>query len=297
LPVERRAPASSPDAVTEAATSLFVLALLLAATAAGVVLQPLLPETHRSRDTIEAVRLALTMIVTFAALVLGLLTTSVKQSYDDVDSRLRGYAAMVIQTDQSLREYGAATWPMERTLRDFTAATIADTWPAEPRPSGIYPVGLEHSVTHPAETPVLGDMLGRIELAIRELHPSDALHQKLAAYCLNRVERLVDQRWMLIEQAHDSVSVPFLVVLVFWLVIVFLCFGLTAPRNSLAYVVTALCAIALAVAIFVILEFDGPFSGLIQVSSQPMRDALAHVDASLKRVDASFNRVDTSLAR
>ena len=115
--------------MTEAATSLFVLALLLAATAAGVVLQPMLPESHRTRDTIEAVRLALTMIVTFAALVLGLLTTSVKGSYDSVDTRLRGYAAMVIQTDQSLREYGETAWPMERTLRDFTAATIADTWP------------------------------------------------------------------------------------------------------------------------------------------------------------------------
>lgn len=274
--------------MTEAATSLLVLALLLAATGAGVVLQPMLPESHRTRDTIEAVRLALTMIVTFAALVLGLLTTSVKGSYDSVDTRLRGYAAMVIQADQSLREYGEAAWPMERTLRDFTAATIADTWPGETRPSGVYPVGLEHGLTDAAETPVLGDMLGRIELAIRELHPPDALHRQLATYCLDRIERLVQQRWLLIEQAHDSVSTPFFVVLVLWLVIVFLCFGLSAPRNSLVYVVTGLCGVALAVAIFVILEFDGPYSGLIQVSSQPMRDALAHIDASLKRVDASL---------
>lgn len=276
--------------MTEAATSLLVLALLLAATGGGVVLQPMLPETHRSRDTVEAVRLALTMIVTFAALVLGLLTTSVKQSYDDVDSRLRAYAAMVIQADQSLREYGAGGLAMERMLRAFTAATITDTWPAEPRPSGIYPTELGHNLTDPAETPGLGDMLGRMELEIRELHPPDALHQKLAAYCLNRIERLVQQRWMLIEQVHNSVSKAFLAVLVFWLVIVFLCLGLSAPRNSLNYVITALCAIALALAIFVILEFDGPFSGLVQISSAPMRDALAHIDASLARADTSLAR-------
>ncbi len=269
--------------MTEAATSLVVLAMLLAAAAAGVVVQPLLPETHRSRDTVEAVRLTLGMIVTFAALVLGLLTSSVLASYDAVDSALRGYSSMMIEADQALREYGADATPVQQMLRSFAAATIADTWPSEARPAGTYPVGLAHSPDDGVETPTLGQMLERIDLAARQLRPPDAMHQRLALYSLSRVEQLVQERWTLIEQVHDFVSVPFLAVLVFWLAIVFFCLGLSAPRNFLTYIVTALCGAALAVAIWVILEFNGPFAGFIQVSSQPMRDALAHIDASLAR--------------
>ncbi|HEX4261151.1 MAG TPA: hypothetical protein VHY76_08610 [Acetobacteraceae bacterium] len=269
--------------MTEAATSLVVLAILLGAATAGVVVQPLLPETHRSRDTVEAVRLTLGMIVTFAALVLGLLTSSVLASYDAVDSALRGYSAIVIEADQALREYGPGALPIQQMLRSFTAASIADTWPGEPRPPGVYPVGLAHNPDDAVETPTLGEMLERIDLAARQLRPADAMHQRLAFYSLSRVEELVQERWSLIEQVHDSVSVPFLAVLVFWLAIVFFCLGLSAPRNFLTYIVTALCGVALAVAIWVILEFAGPFSGLIQVSSQPMREALAHIDASLAR--------------
>jgi len=67
------------------------------------------------------------------------------------------------------------------------------------------------------------------------------------------------------------------VVLVFWLTVVFASFGLNAPRNILSYTVIALGGLAIASAIFVILDMDTPFGGLFSVSSQPMRDALAQL--------------------
>jgi len=84
-------------------------------------------------------------------------------------------------------------------------------------------------------------------------------------------------RWKLVEEAGSSISVPFYVVLVFWLAIVFGSFGLTAPRNALSYTVMMLAGLSIASAIFVILELDTPFEGLFTVSSQPLRDALTYL--------------------
>jgi hypothetical protein len=84
-------------------------------------------------------------------------------------------------------------------------------------------------------------------------------------------------RLLLFEHLGASIPVPFLVVLVFWLCIIFASFGLFAPHN--ATVIAALCVSALSVAgaIFLILELDRSFEGLLQVSSAPLRAALAQL--------------------
>jgi hypothetical protein len=64
-----------------------------------------------------------------------------------------------------------------------------------------------------------------------------------------------------------------------WLVIVFAVFGIIAPRNAVVYATVLLCALAFSSAIFFILELDTPTDGFIYVSSEPLRDALRHIDA------------------
>ncbi len=63
-----------------------------------------------------------------------------------------------------------------------------------------------------------------------------------------------------------------------WLAVVFGVFGLTAPRNAVVYATIILCALSFASAIFFILDFDKPLTGIIRVSSEPARDALRHLD-------------------
>jgi prepilin signal peptidase PulO-like enzyme (type II secretory pathway) len=101
------------------------------------------------------------------------------------------------------------------------------------------------------------------------------MHRRLALTCINQFELLMRARWKLIEEAHSSISMPFYIVLAFWLVIIFASFGLTAPRNMLSYVTILLGALSIASVVFVILDLDTPFSGIFMVSSQPLRDALA----------------------
>jgi hypothetical protein len=123
----------------------------------------------------------------------------------------------------------------------------------------------------------MGEMLARIELNIRGLNPQDPMHRRLETTSIAQFERLMQTRLRLVEETGGSISMPFYVVLVFWLAIVFGSFGLTAPRNALSYTAIALGGLSIASAIFVILELDTPFGGLIAVSSQPLRHALTYL--------------------
>jgi hypothetical protein len=258
-----------------------VLVILLGSTALGLLVRPLLSERHRSREAIEFVQLVVAMLMTFAALVLGLLTTSVKSSFDKVGNDARALAVQLIQLDRSLRQWGAETRPTLELLRAYTAAAIATTWTSEPRPPGdYYPIRVSTGSGSHLESSAMGDMLAHIEADIRQLEPHDLMHRRLAITCIAQFERLMQTRWRLIEESGSSISTPFYVVLVFWLAVVFASFGLNAPRNALSYTTILLGALSIASAIFVILELDSPFDGLFTVSSQPMRDALAYLSQS-----------------
>jgi hypothetical protein len=260
------------------ADAAIVLVILLGASALGLLIRPLLSERHRGRDVIDFVQLVVAMLMTFAALVLGLLTNSVKSSFDKVGDDLRGLTIQLIQLDRSLRVWGSETEPTRVLLRSYTAATIATTWTEEPRPPGdYYPTHVPVAANSSLESPVMGDMLTNIELGIRQLEPSDPMRRRLLTTCITQFERLMATRWRLLEETGTSISAPFYVVLVFWLAIVFASFGLTAPRNALSFAAIGLGGVSIASAIFVILELDTPFTGLFMVSSQPLRDALAHL--------------------
>ena len=84
-------------------------------------------------------------------------------------------------------------------------------------------------------------------------------------------------RWLMYEQEESSASRPLVVVVVFWLTINFISFGLFAPRNATVIATFFLCAIAVSGAIFLILEMYKPFGGLISISSAPLRNVLVHM--------------------
>jgi len=263
--------------MTELIEAGIVLLILLGSTALGLIVQSLLGERHRGRETTELVRLVSAMLVTFTALVLGLLLTTVKSSFDRIDSQLKVFSAQLIQLDQSLRQYGGETDGVRVQLRSYAAAAIASTWAEEPKPPGDYYPKVKPIGSSGFENPALGDMLAGVDRTIRELAPADLLHRRIAAECIRQLERLTQQHWRFIEDSGRPVPVRFTIVLVFWLGIVFASFGLSAPRNMLAYTTIALAAVSIASAIYLILDLATPYGGMIATSSQAMRDALAHL--------------------
>jgi uncharacterized membrane protein YoaK (UPF0700 family) len=255
-------------------SSLFLLLLLCASAAVGFFVNARLPEKHKSRDSIELVQLAITLLVTFTAIVLGLLTTSVKSGFDAAYNARGAYAGQLAQIDRCLRDYGAETQPMREELRAYVAAVIASTWPSEPAPTGVAYPDVSH-MAQTGESSILAALIDHVGFELHSLQPADALHRNLMASCVEQYAELIGRRWTVIEGVRGSISRPFYWVLVLWLVILFASFGLRAPPNSMSVIVIALCAISVTVAVFVILDMDVPYGGLFGIPSTAMRNALA----------------------
>jgi hypothetical protein len=258
--------------LSELGGAALLLLLLLAGSGLGMLIRPLLSERHRSRETTDLIQLVLTMLVTFAALVLGLLTSSAKASFDQIENDLRSMSIQLIQLDRSLRELGGETDRTRALLRAWTAARIAATWTDEPRPPGNYYPTEAHG--RPINGMSFGDFLNEVESNIRRIEPQNPTQLRLLTTCINQFEVFMRARWKVIEEGHSSISMPFYIVLTLWLLIIFAGFGLSAPINGLSGVMIALGALSIASVVFVILDLDTPYTGFFMVSSQPLREAL-----------------------
>ena len=255
-----------------------LLLLLCGAAAGGYWVKSRLPERHRSRDSFELVQLTINLLVTFTAIVLGLLTSSVRSGFDDAYRTRGAYAGALAQMDRCLRDYGRETDPMREDLRAYAAAVIASTWPDEKPPEGVrYPD--TKFMPRTGEDHALGALIDDLGSRLRRLDPADPLHQRLQTACEQQYTDLVKSRWQVIEQARASFTQAFYWVLVLWLVILFASLGLTAPASPVAVIVIGLSAISITSAVFVIQDLDMPYGGLFGIPSTAMRNALADMTA------------------
>lgn len=255
-------------------TNAFVIfAILCASAALGFALHLRLPERHRSADSMALVQLVVMLLVNFTAIVLGLLTTSVKNGFDAAYLARGEQAAEIIRLDDCLRDFGPETAPIRANMRSYVGAVIASTWPDEAPPADVaYPDTSKMALV--GESPVLSDMLSGVRLAILSLQPKTELQKTVAAACNAQFSDMSRARWKVIEGARGSISQPFYWVLVFWMSILFASFGLTARPNALLVSVLGLCALSVTVAVFVILDLDQPYGGVFGIPSDSMRNAL-----------------------
>jgi hypothetical protein len=258
-----------------------VLLVMLASAGLGVAIRSALAEHHRSREVLEVVQLVIGMLFTLASVVLGLLTYAVKGNFDQTSVDLAALGSNIIQVDRLLREYGPEADPIRELLRDYTAAAVASTWPNEPPPAGdYYPRNLPRTAPGRLEDTTLGRMLNHGEFQTRELTPRTPVQQKLAEDALHDFQALIMARWRVIEDARSTITLPFYLVLCFWLAVIFGCFGfMTSYRATFLLGMIALGALSVSSAMYVILDMDTPIGGWISVGSAPLRDALAHLVA------------------
>lgn len=110
-----------------------------------------------------------------------------------------------------------------------------------------------------------------------KLAPQNDEQLALKAQALDTITDLAKARWLLVAQADTSIPTPLLVMVVVWLAIIFLSFGLFAPTNKTVVVTMIIVSLLVSSALFLILELDRPFDGMIQVSSAPIRNALGNL--------------------
>lgn len=244
------------------AISFIAFAFVFGGALVGMLLRTSLPQHHLIADSKEIVKVGMGLVTTMAALVLGLLVASAKSSYDAQSTELTEVSSKVVVLDRILAHYGPETREVRDVLRSIIARVLDAIWSKED--SGLS--RLEPSTN--AE--ILYDK-------IQGLSPKDDRQRANQAQALAVAMGLGQTRWLMYEQRVSSVSLPLLIILISWLTIIFISFGLFAPRN--ATVVVSLFAAALSVsgAIFLILEMYTPYAGVIKISSAPLRAALAHL--------------------
>jgi hypothetical protein len=241
------------------AIRLIVFACVFGSALFGMFLRGVLPEQHLSADSKDTVRLGMGMVATMAALILGLLVASAKNFFDTQSSDLTQLSANVILLDRVLAHYGPETKEGRDVLRGAVARTLDLIW---------------HQGSQMAPTAAGGEILYD---KIQALSPQNDAQRALKAQASSMAIDLGKLRWLMFEQGSASISLPLLAVLIFWLAIVFASFGLFAPRNATTIAALLVCALSVSGAIFLILEMYTPFEGLMQISSAPLRSALAHL--------------------
>jgi len=231
----------------------------------GMKLQRLLPGHHLSKEMQDLVKLSGGTIATLTALVLGLLVSSAKSSFDTVNNGIVQGSAKFILLDRALSRYGPEARPAREQLKRALAAGIETAWPRQK--TGLPPLtALERA-----------NGVEMFEDKLRELKPQNESQRQLQAQAQQLANDIGQTRWLLIEQAQSQLPLPLLMILVFWLVLLFVSFGLFAPKNATALTVLFVGACAISAAIFLVLELNHPLDGVIHVSNAPLVNALSHV--------------------
>ncbi|PYK21557.1 MAG: hypothetical protein DME56_04245 [Verrucomicrobia bacterium] len=235
---------------------------LVGAASIGRRVHRYVPQDHLSDSSRDSVKLAMGLVATMTALVLGLLVSSAKDAYDTRRSEVIQMAAKVAFLDRVLALYGPEAAEARTELRAAVFAAVQRLWPSGRNRRGQLTPGEQ-----------AGDM---VYVAIQGLSPHDDTQRALKTQIANLMVDLGQLRALLIAQSIPSISMPILIILVSWLVVIFFGFSLIAPPNATTMLALVASAFSVACAIFLILELDQPFGGLIHIPSKPLINVLEH---------------------
>ena len=248
------------------AVASIVLICCFSAAVLGMVLHGKLPGHHLDGESKDVVKLVMGLIATISALVLGLLIASATSSYDRQVSQLKLLSADVILLDRSLEMYGPDAAEARAGLHDFIRSTHDVIW----SPDGARPDELDSSQTR-------RNAKGVVELML-QLKPKTDQERVMQSRALQETEKLAEARILMFEELETSIAWPFLTVLVFWICMLFLGFGLLARAHATVTLAILVGALSVAGALFLILELNDPYSGLIRISDRPLLNAMNRWD-------------------
>jgi hypothetical protein len=251
--------------VSPISTSVIVLACVLVGSFIGMFLRDRLPEQHLSGATKDVVRLGTGLISTIAALVLGLLIASANSTYGTQSSQVQQLTANIVVLDSILAQYGPETELARSLLRRGVAAMADRIWRENGSDSGKG----EPFEASTASLSFYGEIL--------KLSPRNETQRSLQSRAINTAEDLAKTRLLLFAEAGRTIPMPFLVVLISWLAIIFASFSLFADNNATTIAALGIFALSASASIFLILELSQPFTGLMMISSEPLRNALAPI--------------------
>lgn len=238
-------------------------AIIFSGALLGMLLRLVLPEPHLNSDTKDVVRLSTGLIATLSALVLGLLVASAQASYQTQANQIRQITANVILLDNILARAGPQAQPLRVLLRSGVDILVERIWGAR----GAAPANAAVPFQASAQSDQFFDKL-------LELTPQNDAQRQMQSRAIQITTDLAQTR-ILFAQSDSAIPKPFMAVLVFWITIIFVSFGLFARPNLTIVAALLVSALSASSAILLILDLSHPFSGLITISSAPLSHALA----------------------
>ena len=245
------------------AVNAVMFCLIFGAGLLGMLLRKVLPSDHLSDNSKNVVTLGMGLVGTVAALVLGLLIASANASYDAQSTALLQMSAKIISLDRTLALYGPEAKPPRQVLDNEVVHIIGRLWPkdmskmAQLAPGGGGPEELYDSIAG--------------------LSPKDDRQKMLRSDALSMAMEISQARWLMFEQGTTMVSKPLVVVVVFWLIFIFLSWGLFAPFNGTVVATFLIAAVSVSAAILLVQEMYMPYAGILRISSDPLLAALAQL--------------------
>jgi hypothetical protein len=232
----------------------------------GMVLHRRVSDPHLDEKSRDVVKLVMGLIATISALVLSLLISSSSASYNQQVAQLRTLSANLILLDRALESYGPDANAARAGLRDSVRQTHDRIW----SPDGVRPEHLNSTETQ-------SSVKANVE-QLQSLTPKTDLQRMMQARIIQETESVGRSRLLMFEALGDSISTPFLTVLLFWICMLFLGLGLLARFNVIVTGALLVGSVSVAGAIFLILEMSNPYAGLMQMSDQPLLNAMAEMD-------------------
>jgi hypothetical protein len=180
----------------------------------GMLLHVKLPDSHLDADSRDVIKLVMGLIGTMAALILGLLIASANSSYNAQSSALQSLSANVVLLDRLLVFYGPEAKGAREQLHDAVKAAHDRTW----SPKGLRPTNL--------------DSANRFVQQLQSLSPKTDAARSIQNRAMQLTESILQTRLLMSEQLGESISWPFLTVLVFWICALFLGFFQCGPSDA-----------------------------------------------------------------
>lgn len=200
------------------------------------------------------------IFVVMTSLVLGLMITSAKNTFEGIDHNVHALATQLIILDRALQQYGPETAATRAALVAYVGRALYATWPSEGRP-----IVADKSAEKLLRA--VGDSLGAVR-------PQDERHALLWNAIQQQYQKVVEQRWVLVEQSEGAIPRPLIAMLAAWLVLIFAGSAFCAPRNPVVIGTFVLSAGLFAGTIYLILDMDVPFAGPIRISPAPLERVL-----------------------
>jgi hypothetical protein len=249
----------------EALIAIVILGCLVAASLGSLFFHGKLPPDHREEDTHHVVRSLTNIFVIMTSLVLGLMVNSAKNTFESVDRNVHALATNLIMLDRTLVHYGAEANETRKRLLAFA----------------------QHAARSAQNDDLLAadrvseQMLNDTGKSLNAIKPLDAGQVALWQHAQQQFQKVVELRWIIVEQSDGTIPMPLLVLLAAWLMAIFASFGYRAPRNAVVISSFMLASLLVASAVYLILDLDVPFSGPIKVSPAPLERAVVemHVNA------------------